>query len=168
MSRSKKIRVPATAVELIQFLGAILRDHLGLKFQKTECWTFFHVAQWPINKEVSDDDFVPCCVDPGTYWVRTHDINVYLGKGYAKVLSSGRYERVELRTRCEHVYWEELGLKSWNIQLWVRMPDGSILSKEYNCFTDYGDRQDTMEAHNPSISKYPPRRIAFWKEDSGS
>ena len=76
------MRVPSATVELIQILGTILRDRVGLSISKTECWTF------PKILKKDDSSFEPS--NPvATFERAQNEYLIYLGAGHCMVQKPG-------------------------------------------------------------------------------
>lgn len=172
--RNKKIRVPSTTVELVQILGAVLRDHTKIKQWDAECWTFEHVADWDIERteymlpsQANGDDSFP--IQDYEYKVVEHHQTIYLGSGKCHAFGYGKdpgnAKELELRVRCEYDDWIPTGQKLWDIEVWIKLPDGSIARHHYICFLGYGQDRDIMLKENSKMRKHPPNRIAFWRKD---
>jgi len=150
---SKHIRVPSTTVELIQILGEILRNHLGLSVHRTECWTFRHVSSW----ETMRSDFDYPVVDQRN--------SLYMGEGSCAAsgeqLGSRSYQKLDLRAQCHYNNWESAGSMMWEIHMWIQLPDGSILSRPYRCFLGSGSDRDIDHDPKLKIKTHPPKRIGF-------
>lgn len=155
--RNRKIRVPATTVQLVQILGEILRDRMRLRMWRTECWTFEHVAEWNTPKT-------------------NEKTTVYLGSGDCEMfgIKNGPTReplKLSLRVRCEYNRVEDDKFAifgNWYIQMWVRLPNNRIARSHYHCDFGYGDERKItgLVNHMPIL---PPNRIAFWRtNDSGT
>jgi hypothetical protein len=163
---NEKIRVPATTVELVQILGVILREHIKVELHGCECWTFEHVTDW----DIPEDESIPAefgDTEISSPQIR-HQMEVYLATGYFTAFGHdepGNARRVDTRVRCELSTWVPAFQSFWDFQIWFKLPDNSIEQHHYRCFREYGDKRD-IAVENTSIPAEPPRKIAFWKNQT--
>lgn len=161
---ANKIRVPATTVQLIQILGVILREHLRIQLWDTECWTFEHVADWCVFPR--DPDTTENWAPPD------FEMSVYLGSGRCRASGYGsdpeKAKELQLRVRCEFSEWDPAGLSRWDFQMWIRIPDGSVVRHHYACDLGYGNDRDisAVPANESRMPQDPPRKLAFWRQTS--
>lgn len=177
MSDSKKIRVPATTVQLVQILGEILREHIKISLYGTECWTFEHVADWEIKRTeymLPSQENDGGSFDPQDYEYKATEyrMTTYLGSGKCLAFGYGdglgSVKELQLRVRCELCNWVPTGLKFWDVQAWIKLPDGSITCHHYQCHLGYGQECDIISAKDfPQMPEDPPRKIAFWQQTDG-
>ena len=164
MSDNKKIRVPATTVELIQILGNILRDHIKLGIIGSECWTFEHVRDWEIYGEKPDSD--ADVVEWDLYLLHgnpEHRMSVYFGSGNCHVV--GPDGKTELRVCCEHRDWIPASINYWDVQVWIKSPNQPIARHHYQCFHHGRWLRDVCLVKNSKMRQRPPKKIAFWRKD---
>ncbi len=180
MSNSKKIKVPATTVQLVQILGGILRDYIKIYVVDTECWTFDHVANWETKR--TESMMPPSQASDGglleqedyEYQVTDHRMAVYLGSGKCRAMvfsneDSGVIKSVELRVRCQRSEWVAANLHYWDIQIWMKIFDSPIERYHYECFPWSGNKPlDATLRSDLEIPKLPPRKIAFWRKQETS
>lgn len=158
---NKKIRVPATTVQLIQILGTILREHIKLRPLDTECWTFEHVAKWGIyGKKPGPEAGLVEWSEYQLYENPVHAMQTYLGYGHY-IEEEGK--RLDLRVRCEHTTWVGASLRDWHFQIWIKFPGGSTKQYHYRCDLGYGDSRDISPVEDSQMPHDPPRKIAFWR-----
>lgn len=177
MSKSKSIRVPATTVDLVLVLGRILRKHLQLEILETECWTFEHAADWEIYTKPPAEGADPSEWEWYEYYSSRpeHEMTVYLGSGNCLARGLGedpkKALKIEIRVRCEYGEWVLASLSSWDFQLWLKLPDGTILRRHFDSSIEYtphhqvADREiDEIDPSKSRMPVHPPRKIAFWRE----
>jgi hypothetical protein len=166
---SKKIRVPETTVEMILMLATILRDHIKIQLVGTECWTFEHTADWEIRLKENEEGYP-------FYGGPEHKMNVYLGTGKCWAFNykdvAGPVKKLDIRVRLEYSKWVPMDMSYWDIQIWIKLPDNSVVAHHYESHTNfgsesYGHRTTEVSAVTDRFIKMdpnPPRKIAFWKE----
>lgn len=165
MSVQKEIRVTSIIVQLIQLLGTILRDQLGFKLYRPECWTFEHVGKYeiPVDRHAKEPAKDASNEEWGEYdrsKEPEHEVSVYMGTGRFPVYSGNGVDQVEVRVRCEHDHWTPTGLKSWDIQMWVKWPTKEMQYEHFWCSLGYGTDCSISPCDLP-IPKLPPRRFSF-------
>lgn len=167
----KKIRVPATTVQLVQILGDIIRNHIKISLYDTECWTFEHVADYEVRWEEPDPDAGETeWLEYLNYGNPEHSMNVYLGSG--KVFAFGYHclgdpKQLDLRVRCEHSHWEPTAQKYWDLQIWIKPPNGPIQQHHFTCHLGYGTCRSIFSETDSKMSQRPPRKIDFWRQKKG-
>ncbi len=159
------MRLPSATVELIQILGTILRDRVGLSISKTECWTFPKILQ-------KDDSSYEPSNPVATFERAQNEYLIFLGAGHCMVQKPGSgQDRIELRVRCVRNKCLTLDIgDSWDIQLWQQDLDTKSIFRCHHfvchCYRnelDFG-AQRVISAVGLKASKMrvnPPRDIRF-------
>ena len=165
----KKIRVPATTVQLVQILGVILRENLKIRIygEHSECWTFEHVTDWEVPVEPPKEG-----ADQAEWehyeWQSVrgeHEMSVYLGSGHCSAFSSDqKVKRLELRVRCEHSTWVATSLRMWDFQIWGKFADESVWRHHFSCHLGYGTDRTISSEKLSDVAQNPPKKIAFWRK----
>jgi len=168
---SKKIRVPATTVQLVQILGVILREHLKIPIDEegSECWTFEHVVDWDI--QIREPGPKASHAEWCSYQYRVelgrpeHEMSVYLGAGYCHVFNPEQgVKRLELRVRCEHSIWVTASLRMWDFQIWGKFDGEPVWRNHFSCSLGYGTDRDILPETLAAVPQSPPKKIAFWRK----
>lgn len=166
---SKKIRVPETTVEMVLMLATVLRDYINIQLSGTESWTFEHTADWEVHPKENEEGYP-------FYGGPEHEMNVYLGTGNCWAFgykdTAGPVKKLDIRVRLEYSKWVPLDMSYWDIQIWIKLPDNSVVAHHYECHVDFGNGNyghDTREIsaateRSTKMDPNPPRKIAFWKQ----
>ena len=155
MSRSKKVRVPRTTAQLVVGLARILREQMGLVITKHEHWELERVADWTTG----EDEITGC-----HSW--EHDCHLAVGDAEIRqtdgaTLSKGK---LRIRARIQKNDWVELGYPDnfyWWIDIWVLMPDGTIMKGRYDF---WNDSHAIYLNEDTEIPDRPPSKIDFWQK----
>lgn len=140
-------RIPSGLTEIVQILGAVLRNHLRFEILIHECWTF----KFPEPTGNSDLDKGHNC-----FW-QTHFAE---GNFTAKIAEEDRAEgkaedTVQIRVKGKQFHGNDLK-NDWEFAIWLKLPNGRIQKHHF-----VKSRSDTTPKQIEIVAELPPNEISF-------